>query len=148
MDNILVSSCLLGLNTKYNGSNNYVPLIEEIKKYFNVIPVCPEVLGGLSIPRNPSEINGDKVISNIDVDVTKEYLKGAQIALDTAIKYNCKIAILKDKSPSCGRTSYDGTFTKTLIDRNGITYNLLRSNGIKVYTENEINEILNNLDES
>ncbi len=148
MDNILVSSCLLGLNTKYNGSNNYVPLIEEIKKHYNVIPICPEVLGGLSTPRNPSEINGDKVISNIGLDVTKEYLKGAQIALDTAIKYNCKIAILKDKSPSCGRISYDGTFTKTLIDRNGITYNLLRSNGIKVYTENEINEILNNLDES
>lgn len=144
MENILVSSCLLGLNTKYNGSNNYNSLIEEIKKYYNIIPICPEVLGGLSIPRDPSEINGDKVISINGTDVSLEYHKGAEIALTQAIKYNCKIAILKDKSPSCGRVSYDGTFTKKLIDRNGITYRLLESNGIKVYTENEIYILLNN----
>lgn len=144
MENILVSSCLLGLNTKYNGSNNYNPLIEEIKKHYNIIPVCPEVLGGLFTPRDPSEINGDKVISINGTDVSLEYHKGALIALQKAIQYNCKIAILKDKSPSCGRVSYDGTFTKKLIDRNGITYGLLKSHGIKVYTENEIYMLLSN----
>lgn len=144
MENILVSSCLLGLNTKYNGSNNYNPLIEEIKKHYNIIPICPEVLGGLSTPRDPSEINGDKVISINGTDVSLEYHKGAEITLQKAIQYNCKIAILKDKSPSCGRVSYDGTFTKKLIDRNGITYGLLKSHGIKVYTENEIYMLLSN----
>lgn len=148
MENILVSSCLLGLNTKYNGGNNYNPLIEEIKKHYNVIPICPEVSGGLPIPRDSSEINGNLVVSIKGIDVSKEYYKGAEISLDKALKYNCKIAILKDKSPSCGRVSYDGTFTKKLIDRHGITYNLLVNNGIKIYTENEISKLLNELDES
>lgn len=142
MENILVSSCLCGINCKYNGKNNYTPLIEEIKKYFNVIEVCPETLGGLPTPRDPSEINGNKVISNKGKDVTINYNQGALKTLELAKKYNAKIAILKDRSPSCGRYSYDGTFTHNLIDREGITYRLLSENGIKIYTENEIEILL------
>ena len=88
MENLLISSCLAGNNTKYNGKNNYLPLIEKLKDKYNLIVICPEVMGGLSIPRDPSEIKGDKVISNKGNDVTKEYNLGAKIALELAKKYN------------------------------------------------------------
>lgn len=143
MENLLISSCLVGNNTKYNGKNNYLPLIEELKKKYNFIVICPEVMGGLPIPRDPSEIQGNKVISNSGKDVTTEYNLGAKIALDLAIKYNCKKALLMEKSPSCGvRKIYDGTFSKTLIDGMGITTRLLYENGIEVYSKDEIDQLL------
>lgn len=142
MDNILISACLLGINCKYNGSNNYIKEVEELKKYYNLIPVCPEILGGLSVPRDPSEINENKVISINGKDNTKAYHLGAKQALDIAKNNNCKFIILKDKSPSCGMMSYDGTFSHKLIDQKGITTKLLLENGFRVYTENDINYIL------
>ena len=143
MEKILVSGCLAGFNTKYNGKNNYNPLIEELKKKYELIYICPEVDGGLSIPRDPSERVLDKVISINGKDVTKEYSLGAKIALDKALKNNIKIAILKDGSPSCGATYiYDGTFSHTKINSKGVTAELLIQNGIKVYTEEEIIKLL------
>lgn len=143
MENLLISSCLVGNNTKYNGKNNYLPLIEKLKDKYNLIVICPEVMGGLSIPRDPSEIKGDKVISNKGNDVTKEYNLGAKIALDLAKKYNCKKALLMEKSPSCGvRKIYDGTFSKNLIDGMGITTKLLYENKIEVYSKDEIDLLL------
>lgn len=144
MENLLVSGCLLGENTKYNGKNNYIPLIEKIKEKYNIIVICPEVMGGLSIPRDPSEISGNKVINNKMKDVTFEYNKGAEIALELAIKNNCKKALLKEKSPSCGvNYIYDGTFSGNIICGMGITTKLLVSNNIDVYSENEIDLLLN-----
>ena len=144
MENLLVSGCLLGKNTKYNGKNNYIPLIEKIKDKYNIIVICPEVMGGLSIPRDPSEISGNKVINNKMKDVTFEYNKGAEIALELAIKNNCKKALLKEKSPSCGvNYIYDGTFSGNIICGMGITTKLLVSNNIDVYSENEIDLLLN-----
>ncbi len=144
MENLLVSGCLLGKNTKYNGKNNYIPLIEKIKEKYNIIVICPEVMGGLSIPRDPSEISGNKVINNKMKDVTFEYNKGAKIALELAIKNNCKKALLKEKSPSCGvNYIYDGTFSGNIICGMGITTKLLVSNNIDVYSENEIDLLLN-----
>lgn len=144
MENLLVSGCLLGKNTKYNGKNNYIPLIEKIKDKYNIIVICPEVMGGLSIPRDPSEISGNKVINNKMKDVTFEYNKGAEIALELAIKNNCKKALLKEKSPSCGvNYIYDGTFSGNIICGMGITTKLLVSNNIDVYSENEIALLLN-----
>ena len=144
MKNLLVSGCLLGKNTKYNGKNNYIPLIEKIKEKYNIIVICPEVMGGLSIPRDPSEISGNKVINNKMKDVTFEYNKGAEIALELAIKNNCKKALLKEKSPSCGvNYIYDGTFSGNIICGMGITTKLLVSNNIDVYSENEIALLLN-----
>lgn len=144
MENLLVSGCLLGKNTKYNGKNNYIPLIEKIKEKYNIIVICPEVMGGLSIPRDPSEISGNKVINNKMKDVTFEYNKGAKIALELAIKNNCKKALLKEKSPSCGvNYIYDGTFSGNIICGMGITTKLLVSNNIDVYSENEIELLLN-----
>lgn len=144
MENLLVSGCLLGKNTKYNGKNNYIPLIEKIKEKYNIIVICPEVMGGLSIPRDPSEISGNKVINNKMKDVTFEYNKGAKIALELAIKNNCKKALLKEKSPSCGvNYIYDGTFSGNIICGMGITTKILVSNNIDVYSENEIDLLLN-----
>ncbi len=144
MEKILISACLLGVNCKYNGKNNYIPLIEELKKKYDLVPVCPEVLGGLSIPRNPSEIKDDRVISNKGIDVTSNFLSGAYQALQLVDLSNINIAILKDGSPSCGSTYiYDGTFTKNKISGMGITAKLLKENNIKIYNENEIEELLN-----
>lgn len=143
MENLLISSCLVGNNTKYNGKNNYLPLIEKLKDKYNLIVICPEVMGGLSIPRDPSEIKGDKVISNKGNDVTKEYNLGAKIALELAKKYNCKKALLMEKSPSCGvKKIYDGTFSKNLIDGMGITTKLLYESKIEVYSKDEIDLLL------
>lgn len=143
---VLVSACLAGVNCKYNGGNNLnleiLKLVEEKK----AILVCPEQLGGLSTPRNPSEINNDQVIMNDKTVVTNEYIKGANEALRLAKLYGIKKAILKSKSPSCGNTNiYDGTFTHTLTSGEGITVKLLRENGILVVNEDEyVNGLVKN----
>ena len=143
MEYLLVSGCLLGNNTKYNGKNNYTPLVEKLKDKYILIACCPEVDGGLSIPRNPSEISGNLVLSNKGIDVTKEFNLGAKKALDLVEKYNIKKALLKDGSPSCGNTYiYDGTFSGTKVNDYGVTAKLLKENGILVYNEKEIEKLL------
>jgi len=143
MEKLLISACLLGVNCKYNGKNNLNPLIEELKKKYILIPICPEVMGGLPIPRDPSEIIGDRVISSNGKDVTKEYNLGAKMSLDTALKMNIDKAILKDGSPSCGKTYiYDGTFSKKKISGMGITTKNLIKNNIKIYNEKEIEDLI------
>lgn len=136
--NILVSACLLGINCKYNGKNNLNDNIMRMREKHTLIPVCPEQLGGLETPRYPSEICGDKVINNQGKDVTEQYEKGAYEALKIAKMCNCHIAILKERSPSCGsKNIYDGTFSKTLINGMGICAKLLHDNGIEVYSEED-----------
>lgn len=142
---ILVSACLLGHNCKYNGSNNKNDLVLELAKKFTLIPVCPEQFGGLETPRIPSEILGDAVINEAEMDVTYEFNKGALKTLEIAKKEGCKYAILKEKSPSCGvNLIYDGSFTGKLIKGMGVSAKILRENGVKVYSENEISEFLKN----
>ena len=134
-EKILVSACLLGVNCKYDGGNNYSKEIDEFLENYDVIPICPEIMGGLPTPRVPSEIVGDKVLSRDGHDVTKEFEKGAVECLYLAKKYNVKKALLKAKSPSCGNgIIYDGTFTKTIVDGDGFTTKLLKENGIEVFT--------------
>lgn len=136
---VLVSACLLGHNTKYNGKNNLNEKLISLNDKLEFVLMCPEVEGGLSIPRTPAEIKENKVINKDNIDVTNNYLKGANLALEKALKNNIKVAIVKEKSPSCGKNYiYDGTFTNTLIEGKGITTSLLAENGIKVFTENEI----------
>lgn len=134
-EKVLVSACLLGVDCKYNGGNNYdEEIFKELEKY-ELIPVCPEIFGGLSTPRKPSEIVGDKVINNEGLDVTNNFKRGAEETLKLAKKLGVKKAILKAKSPSCGNGKiYDGTFTGTIIDGDGITTKLLKENGIEVIT--------------
>ena len=133
---ILVSACLLGKNCKYNGHNNKQERLLEFLNNYEVIPVCPEVLGGLSIPREPAEIRSKKVINKKNIDVTENYKKGAQLTLDIIKKENIKVAILKKNSPSCGYGYiYDGTFSHKLIKGNGITADLLNKEGIIILNE-------------
>lgn len=134
-EKILVSSCLLGLNCKYDGGNNYSTEIDDFLKDYDVIPICPEIMGGLPTPRIASERLGDKVITKDGIDVTEQYKKGAEECLFLAKKYNVKKALLKLRSPSCGSEKiYDGTFTHTVIDGDGVTAELLKNNGIEIIT--------------
>ena len=143
MEKILISACLVGDKCKYDGHTNYSPLIKELLEKYELVPFCPEVEGGLPTPRKPSERKGDKVINNAGKDVTKNFQLGAEKALNICKYLNIKIAILKEKSPSCGVNQiHDGNFTGKLIKGEGITTELLRKNGITVYTENDIEELL------
>lgn len=144
---ILVSACLLGINCKYNNSNNENSKVREYLEGKEFVIVCPEQLGGLSTPRDPSEIvlskekdiKEYKLISNKGKDVTENFLKGANETLKIAQLYNCKKAIMKDGSPSCGSTYiYDGSFTGKKIPGEGVTTSLLRKNNIKVLSEKEL----------
>ena len=138
MENILVSACLLGDNVKYNGKNNLNEKVLRLKEKYNIIKICPEVMGGLPIPRIPSEINGEKVILENLKDVTKNFEKGKNEVLKLVKKYNITIAVLKEKSPSCAKYKvYDGTFSGNKIDGNGITTELLLENGIEVISSKE-----------
>ena len=142
MTKIIVSACLLGCDCRYKGDNCKNERIINLSKEHTIIPVCPEQMGGLSTPRDPSEIVGNQFISNKGKDVTKEYTKGANMALNIAKLNNAKIAILKYKSPSCSKGMiYDGTFSGRLIKGNGITADLFIRNGIDVYTEDELDKV-------
>lgn len=138
---ILVSACLLGDNCKYNGKNNFNQTLADYisKNNCKVVPVCPEVLGGLPTPRIPSEIVNGTVINKCGINVDKEFRLGAQKALEIALKEKVDFAILKANSPSCGKDKiYDGTFSGTLTTGDGIFAEQLKKVGIKIYTETEI----------
>lgn len=143
MKKVLISACLYGQKCRYDGGDNLIDELCLLKDKCVFVPVCPEVSGGLETPRNPSEIVGNRVIMNDGRDVTAEYTKGAEIALRTAIENGCGIALMKAKSPSCGYGRiYDGTFSRTLTDGDGITVKLLKEHGIKVFDETQIPELL------
>ena len=145
MENLLVSACLVGCECKYCGGSNIMPEAElkALRAKFRLIPVCPESAGGLSTPRDPSERLGDRVVSIRGRDVTAEYTKGAQTALCLARRYGCKAALLKAKSPSCGKgLIYDGSFSGRLVPGDGVTAELLQKSGIFVYNEDEIKSLL------
>ncbi len=133
----LISACLVGLNCKYNGKNNFNEKALELVKNGKAIPICPEQLGGLTTPRTPAEIkmiNGRRrVITEEGKDVTEEYEKGAKEVLSLCQNLNIEKVILKAKSPSCGAGQiYNGEFNGTLTSGNGITAQLLIENGIEV----------------
>ena len=138
MERILVSACLLGLKVRYDGKEKAnEELVEKLKNY-DFVPVCPEIFGGLSTPRVPAEIIENKVINKEGIDVTSNYVRGAEEVLKLALKFNIKKAVLKSKSPSCGKGKiYDGTFSGNLIDGYGITAKLLMDNGIEVLSEDD-----------
>ena len=139
---ILVSACLLGTPCRYDGKSKPCKEIISLGEKFDLIPVCPEVLGGLPTPRLPAERNGDSVIRNDGSDVTMEYCKGAQITLEIAKNQGINLAILKSNSPSCSNSKiYDGTYSGRLISGKGITAELLLKNGIFVLNEQELNKL-------
>lgn len=139
---ILISACLLGCACRYDGQSKPHPLALELAKQGLVVPVCPEQLGGLPTPRQPSERRGDRVVTRDGRDVTAEYRRGAEETLRLAQLYGCGAAVLKERSPSCGcGRIYDGTFTGTLTGGDGLTAALLKENGIRVYGESEIEKV-------
>ena len=141
--NILISACLFGVSCRYNGTGKLIPELEQLKKKYNLIPVCPEQLGGLPTPRKACEQKGDYVITKDGDDCTEAFCKGAEEVLRLAKLLDCEYAILKERSPSCGHGKvYDGTFTSTLIDGSGVTAALLSKNGIKVIGESAITSLL------
>ena len=132
----IVSSCLCGEKTRYDGK---IIINEKIKKLVDdnkALMVCPELLGGMSVPRLPCEIKNGRVINITSDDKTNYYVEGTIKTLDIANKFGIKKAILKEKSPSCGSSYiYDGSFTKKLIPGEGITTRLLRLNNIEVISD-------------
>lgn len=129
---IAVSACLLGQNCKYNGGNNRNEKLLDFLKDHEVIPVCPEVFGGLPTPRDPSEIVNGVVRHKDGVSVDKEFREGARIALEKVLKSRAELVILQSRSPSCGPdTIYDGTFSKRLIPGDGVFVQLLKEHKIK-----------------
>ncbi|MEA4925819.1 MAG: DUF523 domain-containing protein [Syntrophomonadaceae bacterium] len=144
----LISACLCGINCKHNGGNNLNPYFLDLLRRGELIPVCPEQLGGLSTPRIACEITGGTgadllkghalALTRDGKNVTAGLLKGARETLSIAVNAGIEEAIMKSRSPSCGNGFiYDGTFTGKLIDGEGVTTALLKQNGIRIWNEQE-----------
>lgn len=137
--NILVSACLMGLPVRYDGRDNERSDILALMDRHHLIPVCAEVFGGLPTPRVPAERKENRVINKFGKDVTQEYVRGAEEIVRLSALYGCTIAILKEKSPSCGHGKiYDGTFSRTLTDGDGVLTERLVQMGIRVVGESEV----------
>ena len=137
--NIMVSACLLGENCKYSGGNNRDERVLAFVKGHEVIPVCPEVMGGLPTPRPPAEIVSGMVINRDGVSVDREFRTGADMALEIARREKIDLAILQSRSPSCGvKEIYDGSFTGTKIPGRGVFAQLLAQNGFAVMDREDV----------
>ncbi len=138
-ERILVSACLLGIGCRYDGASKPNTKVIELKDRYELIPICPEIYGGLPTPRIPSEIVGDRVVMKDGADVTEQYRRGAREAVRLCQLFDIRIAVLKARSPSCGTGKiYDGSFGGVLIDGDGITSEALKEIGIKVISEEEL----------
>ena len=149
MEHVLVSACLCGKNCKWDGGNNknqrLLDYMESMKGKAEFHEVCPEQMGGLSTPRPASEIRVEdrRVVNTEGVDVTEEFERGAELALQVAKEFGCTLAILKERSPSCGcHGIYDGTFSKKIVEGKGKAAELLIANGIRVIGESEIENVI------
>lgn len=135
----LCSACLIGIRCRYNGRSALNQKVIALLQMETLIPVCPEQLGGLPTPREPAELKGDRVITKSGKDVTENFVRGAKQVLKLAKLFSIKEAILKQGSPSCGcGRIYDGTFSGKTIKEDGITAALLKKNGIKVISEEDL----------
>lgn len=138
-EKILVSACLLGIACRYDGKVKRYLKVLRLAKNKILIPVCPEILGGLSTPREKAEIKDGKVLTKSGKDLTKYFEKGAREVLKIAKILNIKKAILKQKSPSCGFGKiYDGTFSGKIINGDGITAALLKKHKVKIISEEDL----------
>lgn len=135
----IVSACLAGINCAYNGTSRPCPKVVALVKAGKAIPVCPEQLGGFSTPRIEAQCKGNSVITIDGVDVTEQFNKGVEEAMKIVEMAQCDGAILKARSPSCGSGKiYDGTFTRTLIDGDGLFAQALKKRGLTIKTEDDL----------
>jgi len=142
---LLISACLLGTACRYDAASRPLPdeTLAALRERFELIPVCPEQLGGLPTPRLPSERGLDGVHNAAGENVTAQFFRGAAEALRTASFFGCSRALLKARSPSCGSGRiYNGFFTGTLRDGDGVTAETLKAAGIAVYQEDELSRLL------
>lgn len=140
---VLISECLLGLCCRYDGKSKPAEKAAALSEKYYLIPVCPEQLGGLSTPREPSELRCGGVFSKSGCDVTAQYRRGAEETLRLARFFGCKKAVFKERSPSCGFGKvYDGSFSGTLVEGNGVAAALLAENSIAVFGESDIPRLL------
>ena len=141
--NLLISACLMGIKCRYDGGRKPLDCLDRLMDQHVLLPICPEVVGGLPTPRVPAERIGEKVITKDGRDVTREYRQGAEEALRLAQMTDCTHALLKERSPSCGLgIIYDGSFTGGLCEGDGVCAALLKQHGIMVLGESRAEELL------
>ena len=150
MEKLLVSRCLLGHRVRYDGgAHGPYDLLQQWQAEGRIVPLCPEVAGGLPTPRAPAEIAGGQggdvlegrlpVLTDSGADVTAAFIAGAEAALRLVRQHDLRIAVLKARSPSCGNThNYDGSFSGTLVAGEGVTAALLRRHGVRVFNESQL----------
>ena len=145
MERILISACLLGDRVRYHGGDARCehPTLRRWQDEGRLVPLCPEVTGGLATPRPAAEITvtpeGRRVLTAAGTDVTRAFERGADAAARACAAHGIRIAILKDGSPSCGsRSIYDGTFSGRQVDGEGVTATRLRAAGVRIFRESEI----------
>ena len=141
--NVLVSACLMGFRCRYDGGAQHLDCLDALRERHVLVPVCPEVMGGLPTPREPSEIRSGRVVTRDGRDVTEAFARGAREAEKIALACGCRCALLKERSPSCGLGRvYDGTFTGTLTRGDGLCARLLSQRGLRVLGESQAEELL------
>ena len=142
---LLISACLLGLACRYDGESKPIDasLLDALGKRWQLVPVCPEQLGGLPTPRPSAERQGDRVVSQSGGDVTARYRRGAEQTCALCSLLGCADALLKERSPSCGSGEvYDGSFTGALTAGDGVTAEALKARGVRVYGDSRIDALL------
>lgn len=145
---VLISACLLGVRCRYNGEGGMIQELEALMERAELIPVCPEILGGLPTPRVPAERRGERVINRDGLDVTAAYARGARETEHLARLYGAQRAILKERSPSCGAGEiYDGNFAHRRIPGDGVAAAHLMQCGVRVYGESRVRELIKELEE-
>lgn len=140
---LLISACLLGVHCRYDGGGLRLPQAEALRDAFYLVPVCCEVLGGMTTPRLPSELRDGRVWSRDGRDVTDQFRRGAAEILELARFFGCRKALLKERSPSCGfGTIYDGSFSGGLTQGSGVLAQLLHENGFAIWGESQVEALL------
>ena len=145
---MLISACLLGVKCRYDGGGQTVAGLDDLMVRYELIPVCPEQLGGLPTPRTPSERRGGRVVTRDGSDVTDAFSRGAEEACRIARLYGARIALLKARSPSCGYGEiYDGSFTGRRTPGSGVTAQRLAAIGVEIHNETDAKLLTKSMNE-
>ena len=146
---MLISACLLGVECRYDGGAQTIPRLRELLERYQLIPICPEQLGGLPTPRTPCERRDGRVYTRDGADVTDAFLRGATQACRIAVLYGARLALLKARSPSCGHGEiYDGSFTGRRTPGSGLAAHGLEALGVTIYNEDDIERLLEPTEEN